>query len=206
MIARSIDPLLLFWGAVDMDGIILFVVVAFIAFFFLKYFSAESPAPGTDSEFSWVSRNIDQVIVMFPNADANAIAYDMSKTRSVEETIEKLLSGQTLPRPPIESRYYDFARSSASPSNPGTQNTANSNRAASMSSSSVNEPTKEDLIKKYNLQNRVYVNPESQSTGSTKYEWSKDRQQREQTLRKRKEDMILAARRKLVEQEGKTQA
>lgn len=197
-----------------MDGIILFLVVAFIAFLFLKHFSAEAPSPGTDSEFTWVSRNIDQVLVMFPNSDTNAIAYDLSRTRNVEETIEKLLGGQPLPRPPIESRYFDFARRSmTSTSSIGTGGSNGGVASATNGSagSNPNEPTKEDLIKRYNLQNRVYADPEASNSGSsssssTKYEWSKDRQQREQTLRRRKEEMILAARRKLVEKSENVQA
>lgn len=185
-----------------MDSIVLFIIVAFIAFLFLKYFSADSPPPGTDSEYTWVSRNIDQVLVMFPNTDTNAIAYDLSKTRSVEETIEKLLAGQDLPSPPITSRFHDFANRSDTNTSSAASTSSSNSRANTRNGTNTNEPTKEDLIKKYNLQNRVYADPlTSEPDGSQKYEWSKSREEREKTLRRRKEEMVLAARRKLQAKE-----
>lgn len=176
-----------------MDGLYLFFIVVLIAFFFLKYFSAESPASGTDSEFTWVSRNIDQVLVMFPNANAAAVAYDLSRTRNVEETIEKLLNGSQLPTPPRESRYHEWAQ--APPTTPRGQSSATS---GSNGSAGADEPTREDLIKRYNLQNRIYTQP---AQTEERYEWSKKREEREETLRRRKEEAILSARRKLMEKD-----
>lgn len=69
----------------------------------------------------------------------------------------------------------------------------------------TNEPTHEDLIKRYNLQNRVHQ-PEQQpvdtpENAKARYEWSKQREVREKTLRRRKEEAVLAARRKMQEAE-----
>lgn len=173
-----------------MDGVVLFVIVALIAFFFLKYFSAESPPAGTDSEFTWVTRNIDQVLVMFPNAMQAAVAFELSKSRSVELTIEKLLSGQHLPAPPTDSRYHGWS-----------SHYAGSDLASAQTSyTTSSEPTKEDLIKRYNLQNRIYAS--QPSTSEEKYAWSKKREEREEMLKRRKEAAVLAARSKLMEKDG----
>lgn len=178
-----------------MDGIVLFIVVTLIAFFFLKYFSAEAPPAGTDSEFTWVTRNIDQVLVMFPSANQSAVAWELSKNRSVEETIEKLLNETILPMPPRDSRYFEWTGTTFTS---GT--TPVTNTGASPASS---EPTRDDLIKRYNLQNRVFAEG-SNAQARGKYEWSKKREEREETLRKRKEDAILAARRNLLVKETKS--
>lgn len=178
-----------------MDGIVLFIVVSLIAFFFIKYFSAEAPPAGTDSEFTWVTRNIDQVLVMFPNVNQSAVAWELSKNRSVEETIEKLLNEAILPMPPQDSRYAEWSGSSFAPSS-----TSNPNASTTNSSS---EPTRDDLIKRYNLQNRVYAEG-SNAQARGKYEWSKKREEREETLRKRKEDAILAARMNLMAKDSKS--
>ena len=120
---------------------------------------------------------------MFPNIPANQIAFDLSRTRNVEATIEKLLSGTTLPSPPQDSRFAAW----------------NQPRQAQAEQVTKQEPAKDDLLKRYKLEHRKDEQPKEQS-----YSWSKNRAEREATLKKRKEDAILAARRKLLEQDSTT--
>lgn len=148
----------------------------------MKYFSADGAPSGTSTEIRWVERNIEQVLVMFPNIQPNLIAYDLSRTRNVEATIEKLLSGQMLPSPPRDSHFSTWGASTAQ---------------ATASTTSNDVSAKEDLIKRYNLQSKVDTNPvQTQS-----YQWSKDRAQREALLKARKEEAILVARHKLLNRE-----
>ncbi|CCG83495.1 protein of unknown function [Taphrina deformans PYCC 5710] len=91
-----------------METILLLIIIAVISFFFLQYFKAEDPTPNTESELVWVTRNIDNVLVLFPNEDHSALAYELSRSRSVESCIEKLLAGEKLPTPPEDSRYHGW--------------------------------------------------------------------------------------------------
>lgn len=139
---------------------------------------------------------------MFPNTPASHIAYDLSRTRSVEATIEKLLSGVQLQRAPAGSRYATWSESAdtqAASSSVSSQGTSAANAASK-------GLTKDDLIKRYNLEGRVTGEgggpSETREEALEKYQWSKKREEREVTLRRRKEDAILAARRRLQQQDS----
>lgn len=141
-----------------MDTTVLLVFVALITFFFVKYFNAEDPMPDTESEYVWVTRNIDQVLVMFPHTDTAALAYALSRTRSVEGCIEKLLAGETLPAPPEESRYHgwNLTLEGMDLASARTTTTVTSD-SGDVGERRNGEPSQDDLIKRYNLQNRVYI-------------------------------------------------
>jgi coupling of ubiquitin conjugation to ER degradation protein 1 len=159
----------------------LLLVAAAILFFFLKYFTQESPQT-QDATRAWVDRNLDHVAVMFPQIDRSAIAYDLSKTMNVEETIETLLAGRPLPACPRDSVYY----------RPTTTTTTTTAASSSLAHS---EPTSKEhlnLVQRYNLQGRTADPSDAQ------YAWSRERSQREATLRKRKEDAVLRARQRLA--------
>ncbi|ORY83709.1 hypothetical protein BCR37DRAFT_397972 [Protomyces lactucae-debilis] len=179
---------------------VLLLVAAAILFFFLKYFTQESPL-SQDEAKSWVDRNIDHVAVMFPQIDRAAIAYDLSKTRNVEQTIETLLAERPLPACPRDSPYSSYrVTTSASSSSAASGTAAGATRGghAAVSSGQQQQQQHPDLVQRFNLQGR------SAETGDVKYTWSKERAQREATLKKRKEDAILRAREKMASTESKT--
>jgi coupling of ubiquitin conjugation to ER degradation protein 1 len=70
------------------------------------------------------------------------------------------------------------------------------------------KPSQPDLITRYNLASKLNQTSESVAEEQPKAKaWSADRNERQMNLQRRREDMILAARRKLEQQEkGKAPA
>ncbi|KAL5119175.1 hypothetical protein ACEQ8H_002883 [Pleosporales sp. CAS-2024a] len=58
-----------------------------------------------------------------------------------------------------------------------------------------------DLITRYNLSSKIHAPEEPGQDEAPKKAWSADRNERQMNLQKRREDMILAARRKMEAQE-----
>ncbi len=114
-------------------------------------------------------------------------------------TTEKLIQGQILPPVPRDSPYYNYGTPNVSSGLAGQGSTA-----ASTPSTNSRIQSHDDLIKRYNLTNRVSVdhNAETPREVQEKYEWSKKREERETLLRRRKEDAILRARQNLIKKEG----
>ena len=213
------------------DLLIIALVIAIVVFVARRFKSTGGTTGGgngtrsaaSSSSRTWVERHLDQVTVMFPQTPVDRIAYDLSRTKSVSATVEKLLTGSTLPPVPRNSEWFDY-----SPSRPGS--TAGTSSSSGMGTGS-DLPTKDDLIKRYNLAGRLNSLPDdptssdalspsraatpvgggSGSTGSSSnspssggqetYSWSKSRSEREAQLKRRKEDAILQARARLLARE-----
>lgn len=71
------------------------------------------------------------------------------------------------------------------------------------------KPANSDLITRYNLSSRITTPAESTSpeqatsTGSKTQSWSQNKTERAEILKKRREEMVLAARRKMEERDRK---
>lgn len=77
-------------------------------------------------------------------------------------------------------------------------------QARGTTSSSTPKPPTENLITRYNLESKINVGAtENNDGGDRKQEnaWSQNKSERQRMLQKRRDDMILAARRRMLEKE-----
>jgi len=177
-----------------------FLAVVVIAVLSYRYFAGPADGPGgstrTDPrQGSSRGRQVTPAMVeviqaMFPHLPPSSIAYDLSRTGSVEITTNNILSRNTLPPAPQDSPYHQLFPSPQAP------------QASSHSSPIVSTP---NLIAKYQLSGRLAeevpleaVPPQdTKGKGKAPSQWSQSQSEREATFRRRRDDMILKARRKL---------
>lgn len=129
---------------------------------------------------------------MFPQLDRRTIAWDLHRNgNSVPATTERILAGRSLDAPPPSYQ-------PALPS-PGTQAPAVGVHA----SGKKGGKDEVDLITRYGLQARVGGKGKEAvlSEEAKRGQWSSDKVARAEGLRRRREEMVLAARRKMEEAE-----
>ncbi|KTW28072.1 hypothetical protein T552_01934 [Pneumocystis carinii B80] len=133
-----------------------------------------------------VSQNMIEIIhAMFPNIPIESIEYDLGRTGSVEATTETLLAQGRLPTPPPSfvphMSHQISARISSLDKKPNFSH--------------------DDLIKRYDLYSRIKAEEERPVRQEEVYKWYPDKEQREAQLRRKREAMILNARRCLKEKD-----
>ncbi|EME38471.1 hypothetical protein DOTSEDRAFT_75859 [Dothistroma septosporum NZE10] len=174
------------------------IAVAVVGFLAIRWFmSKPSSSSGSTSATSSRSRNnidpakIQAVSAVFPQLDQRSIAWDLQRNGgNVEATMERVLGGRGLESPPP----------SFHPTLPEPAATASTTATSSATSKAAGQS---DLITRYGLQSKVGgkgkepVPSEEQKRGT----WSSDKAARANALKRRREDMILAARRKMEEKE-----
>ncbi|KAM0712058.1 hypothetical protein Q7P37_011152 [Cladosporium fusiforme] len=176
------------------------LAVALVGFFAIRwYMNKPLPIDGGNSSgsSSSASRNravdpaqISQVSAMFPQLDRRSIAWDLHRNGgNVAATSERILTGRGLDNPPPSYQpplpaQPAAARSSAAPATAAGQ---------------------QDLITRYGLQGRINdkgkeaVRSEEQKRTSA---WTSDKAARAEGLKKRREEMVLEARRKMLEKDA----
>ena len=174
------------------------IAVALVGFLALRWFLNKPPAvPSNSSNSSGSSSRgvdvskVDQVSAMFPQLDRRNIAWDLSRNGgSVAATTERILSSRGLDNPPPSYR----------PDLPPPTITAAQARNA-RGEGLGGGSGREDLISRYNLQARVggkgkeaVPSEEQRRSGAS---WSSDKSARAESLKKRREEMVLEARRKM---------
>lgn len=169
------------------------IAVALVGFFAIRWLLNKPTSPGAPSSTtpSSSSRNtrqvdlakVDQISSMFPQLDRRTIAWDLHRNGgNVAATTERVLSGRGLDAPP--PTYQPHLPS------PAAQRSAGSGSA---------KTARPDLITRYGLQDKVggkgkeAVPSEEQKRAG----WSSDKAARAEGLRRRREEMILEARRKM---------
>lgn len=191
MTTEDVDP------PIGLPGIAACLVLGWL---FLRWYRAPStPTPTTTRPSATSSRSgtirrpserelralrnkAEVVRGMFPQLSEDAVVWELMKNGgSIETATEAVLRDGRLPEPP-EPIVAPPPPPPAAPSRPrqGTEHT--------------------DLITRYNLTNRLKEEePAAEATEEKGKQpaWSQDKAQRAEALRKRKEEMILQARRKL---------
>ncbi|KAI9314733.1 hypothetical protein BX666DRAFT_1862075 [Dichotomocladium elegans] len=122
---------------------------------------------------------VEMVRNVFPNIPVPAIVADLQRTGSVERTIDNALRDGGLPMPPPPP----------APSPPPMSHNASSNGASSSSSIQKGSPYS-DLVQRYRI---TTTDEETQLTEPEKI-WEASPEKRQEVLRKRKEFMVLQAR------------
>jgi len=138
---------------------------------------------------------VEVIQAMFPHLPPSSIAYDLSRTGSIEITTNNILSRNTLPPAPTNSPYHQQFPSPAPPSQ------------SSSSSTPVPSSSKPDLISRYKLEPRlsedIPVEPtpiNDKGKGKAPSQWSQSQMEREDNFKKRRDDMILRARKQMQDQ------
>ncbi|CAE7174460.1 hypothetical protein PTNB73_02667 [Pyrenophora teres f. teres] len=179
--------------SVNVPQVLIFVVVIFLV---SRWYLSKSgdAAPGTRAAANraTVSVNpahIDQVAEMLPQLSRRDIAWDLQRNGgNVAATTERALSGRGLDTAPPSFQIPAPAVPRAPPA---------SARAAAPA-----KPAHPDLITRYNLSSKISQTEQPAQEGQPKAKsWSADKNERQANLQRRREEMILAARRKLEEQE-----
>ncbi|KAF2704332.1 hypothetical protein K504DRAFT_538300 [Pleomassaria siparia CBS 279.74] len=173
----------------NIPQLLVFIIVSVLAvrWYLAKPAAAGSRPAGANRAVRINPAHIDQVANMFPQLNRRDIAWDLQRNGgNVAATTERVLAGRGLEVPPTSFNI------------PTPRPTPTSRTAAPIA-----KPSQPDLITRYNLSSKLTANAESTTTEEQPKQkaWSQDRTERQANFQRRREEMILAARRKLEEKE-----
>ncbi|OCL09273.1 hypothetical protein AOQ84DRAFT_339182 [Glonium stellatum] len=175
----------------NIPQILVFLVITFllIRWLFSKPSGSSTRLPAGQSRgFRVNPAHVDQLSQMFPQLSRRDIMWDLQRNGgNVATTTERVLSGRALEVPPPS-----FQPPNLRPSNP-----------TSRTATPPLRPAHTDLITRYNLASKINTPFEASSSEPNvpKKAWSQDKDERQKLLQRRREEMILAARRKLEEKD-----
>ncbi|CEP22547.1 unnamed protein product [Cyberlindnera jadinii] len=193
---------------------ITFVVTLVVAFVFLRWFvnseesevispldqldvaSGDTDATGRANHDAHPIRRavttdmVEVVQSIAPHLSVEQIQYDLQRTGSVQETVERVLSEGTLPYPPGYTQ-----RSASSGATRNDTHEANGDRR-----NKVDNIKSENLLKKYNVDEMSSSDSSSVEKKTVKAQWSDSPDVRAKTLQEKKAEMILKARKRLQAQ------
>ncbi|KAF2847094.1 AMFR protein-like protein [Plenodomus tracheiphilus IPT5] len=181
--------------SINIPQVLVFLVVTFLVgrWYLSKPAGESTRAASTRATPRINPEHIDQVAQMFPQLSRRDIAWDLQRNGgNMAATTERALSGRGLDSAPASFNVPE-PRAAATPAR---------------ATPTVQKPTHPDLITRYNLTSKISQASESVEAEQPKAKsWSADRNERQANLQRRREEMILAARRKLEQQEkGKGKA
>ncbi|KAK2063536.1 hypothetical protein LY76DRAFT_588431 [Colletotrichum caudatum] len=170
--------------------VVILLVTAFVIRF-LFFSPAPPPAPRQSAQSVLRMREaaVERIQQMFPQVERRTILWDLQRNGgNIQATSERILAGR-METPPITFQ---------PPPPPGANNAAASSSAPAKA---AEKPTQPDLITRYKLQDKISAQQREQAEAEEKEKasrgWSSNRDERQSLLQKRRDEMILAARRKL---------
>lgn len=210
------------------------IAVVLVGFLAIRWFlSPGSPSSRSSSQNAGRQINpahVEQIMQMFPQLDRRSVMWDLQRNGgSLQATTERLLSGRPLdtvrqqrrasPQLPAASCRRRMKRSSnvltytkPPPSFQPPMPTPTAPTASTTGAQKPN-PIHPDLITRYNLSSRVTARGPAEEGSATmvaeaekKQGWSANKNERAEQLKRRREEMVLAARRKMEERDRKSQA
>ncbi|KAF7712401.1 Ubiquitin system component Cue domain-containing protein [Penicillium ucsense] len=175
------------------------LTLAVVSFFVLRWFLNRDDSPPSGGRPRGRGNAVDpaqveQIIQMFPQLSVREIMWDLQRNGgSVAATTERILTGRGLETPPPS-----FQPQITLPTT-STQPTPTSRTPL------VSKSDAQDLISRYNLRGQLATEPgpDAPTSPASASGWSQHKEERQRLLQKRRDDMILAARRKM---EQKSQA
>ncbi|GAA5887052.1 hypothetical protein JCM16303_007117 [Sporobolomyces ruberrimus] len=180
----------------------------------LVFGSRSGTSSSTSSGRSRVDQGkIDRVRDMFPHLSTRAVRWELERNgASVERAVERALREGGLPEPPASYFPPDPQDFNTLQGNTGTQTppvqrpggaTGGVGGAVAGGSGSSKLPPP-SLIKRMGLNNKLATGGDEKGKGKEVEGgegWATSREEREDRLRKRKENLVLEARRKLLEKQ-----
>ncbi|KAF9881816.1 cue domain containing protein [Colletotrichum karsti] len=177
----------------------LIVILLLTAFVIRFLFFSPSPPPSasvsrqsTQSVLRTREAAVERIQQMFPQVDRRTILWDLQRNGgNIQATSERILAGR-MEQPPVTFQ---------PPPPPGTSPAAAS-AATAAASKAAEKPTQPDLITRYKLQSKIAQQQAAEAATEAEKEksskgWSSNRDERQTLLQKRRDEMILAARRKM---------
>lgn len=167
-----------------------FVVILILIGFIVRYLffnGVASTTPSRSPEAAMRSREVaaERIQQMFPQVDRRSILWDLQRNAgNIQNTTERILAGR-LETPPITFQ----------PPPPANQ-TSTSTRSAT-AARQPEKPAQPDLITRYNLKDKLSSSPSDANQDQKGKGWSSNRDERQMSLQRRREEMVLAARRKM---------
>lgn len=177
----------------NLGTLVLAIVIAYVI---VRHMFFKSPEPPTPRDLQAIQRMREdaaqRILQIFPHVDRRSVLWDLQHTGgNVDVTTERILSGR-LATPPVT--FQPPPPPGSSPSDARAHSQAASSAAASAS-------VHPDLITRYNLHSKLAAQPppptENEALDKKAKGWSSNRDERQAMLHKRREDMIIAARRKM---------
>ncbi|KAJ5800770.1 uncharacterized protein N7518_002838 [Penicillium psychrosexuale] len=156
------------------------LTLAVVSYFVLRWFFNRDESSAGEAE-------VEQIAQMFPQLNTRDIMWDLQRNGgSVAATTERVLTGRGLETPPPS-----FQPPVAIPP---------TNIPMAQTATPVQKADAQDLISRYNLSAKVESPAiESEPEKPSKSSWSQNKEERQRILQKRRDDMILAARRKMMQ-------
>lgn len=181
---------------VSFTSLFLIVVLGGLAIRYLFFPSSSAPSganQGRDAAASSRAREavVERIQQMFPQLDRRSILWELQRSGgNIATTTERILTGR-IETPPVTFQ--------PPPPPPSTTPSSTSHTVKAPS-----RPAEPDLITRYKLQDKLNSDGSSPDTaseaaapGTRTKAWSTNREERHTALQRRRDDMILAARRKM---------
>lgn len=171
------------------------LTLAVVSFFVIRWFFKRDDEPGAGGSRTRARGHavdpaqVEQISQMFPQLNTRDIMWDLQRNGgSVAATTERILTGRGLEVPPPSFQPPIPTTAAATP--PTTQ--------PASSSGSAPKSDGQDLISRYNLSTRATSESSSEAPELSSRGWSQSKEERQRMLQKRRDDMILAARKKMM--------
>ncbi|KAM5465564.1 hypothetical protein MauCBS54593_006339 [Microsporum audouinii] len=189
--------------SVNIPSLITFAVVSFFVFrwFFSSRTSSQNDSNsqrGRTGTQTVDPVQLDHLAQMFPQLTRRELMWDLQRNGgSVAATTERILTGRGLETPPPTFQPQIPAASTPMETTSSTQQAV--------------KPAMTNLISRYNLQSKI-DNESAEALGAgavsgdstilrQESAWSRDKEERQRLMQKRRDDMILSARRKMLEKD-----
>ncbi|KKK26453.1 hypothetical protein P175DRAFT_0502908 [Aspergillus ochraceoroseus IBT 24754] len=134
---------------------------------------------------------VEQISQMFPQLSTRDIMWDLQRNGgNVAATTERILTGRGLDTPPPSFQPLIATPPTGVPAQP----------------TPTSKSDGQDLISRYNLRTKIAEDggeetPAEQPARSATSGWSQNKEERQRLLQKRRDEMILAARRKMMQKD-----
>ncbi|KAL2754290.1 hypothetical protein ACRALDRAFT_1081388 [Sodiomyces alcalophilus JCM 7366] len=175
---------------ISLPYLFVLVVLAGAILRFLFFSSNPSPPPRNNPLNVLRSREaaVEHIQQMFPQADRRAILWDLQRNGgSVQATTERILAGR-LETPPVTFQ----------PPPPLGGNNSRATPTSTAAAKQSGKPSQPDLITRYKLHDKLKGADSSEGDEDRKGKgWSADRDERQASLRRRRDEMILQARKRM---------
>ncbi|KAI0247388.1 hypothetical protein BJV78DRAFT_1276914 [Lactifluus subvellereus] len=189
-------------------GEVVNVVVAFAVIIFIVRWATTSSGESTAEQAvaralrfrpkKVTPEMVETVTGMFPDIPNAHIHYDLLRTGSVELTTNNILERGFLDPPP-ETYFTLYPRSADANATPRPAGAPTATRAATTAVTPTH--TKDTLISRFGLESRLPsagALPQSEQDAGGRAVWEDTAEMREESLRERKAQMILAARQRML--------
>ncbi|KAH9908790.1 hypothetical protein F4778DRAFT_364764 [Xylariomycetidae sp. FL2044] len=186
---------------VSLTSLVLVVVIGGLIIRYLFFAPATPARPPRDAQSAQRAREaaVERIQQMFPQVDRRTILWDLQRHGgNITATTERILAGR-METPPVT---FQPPPPPASPTPPSASQSA--------AATAPSKPAEPDLITRYRLQDKVSAASGGEAiaaegsaaavtttTGAKAKPWSANRDERQASLQRRRDEMILAARKKM---------